>query len=150
MKKDGFTLTEILVTLGVLGILVAISLIALRTIRPDLQLSGATRELITDLRYVQQLTVTEQVEYSIRFYSTEKRYEIRKYGETTEILKTVSFPEEIIEVTINGLSNIDSDKEARYNPYGAVKESGSILLKNSENKTKTIEVRPSGFVRLGG
>lgn len=148
--QNGFTLTEILVTLSVLGILIAITLSVFRTIQPDLQLSGATRELITDLRYVQQLTVTEQVEHSIRFYSTEKRYEIRKYGETTEILKTVSLPEEIEEMTISGLSDIDSGKEARYNPYGAVKESGSILLENSENKTKTIKVEPSGFVKLGG
>jgi len=144
----GFTLTEILVTLGVLGILVAITLSVLRTVQPDLQLSGATRELITDLRYAQQLTITEQVEHSIRFYSAEKRYEIRRYGETTEILKTVSLPEEIEEMTISGLSDIDSGKEARYNPYGAIKDSGSILLENSEHQTRTIKVRPSGFVKI--
>lgn len=145
----GFTLTEILIAFSVLGVLVAISVPVLRNIQPDLQLSAASRDLVTNLRYAQQLSMTEQVEHSVRFYPEEKRYEIKRYGETTEVLKTVSFPEKIISVTINGLSSIDSDKEARYNPYGAVKDSGSILLENSENQTKTIEVRPSGFVKLG-
>ena len=41
-----------------------------------------------------------------------------------------------------------SDEEVVFNPYGAVKEMGSVSLINIEEKIKIIEVRPSGFVKI--
>ena len=145
--SQGFSLIEMLIVVGIIGILVGISAKTIINLQPDLKLSGACRELITDIRYAQQLAVSEQVEHGLYLCDSEKRYEVRRYGETTEILKAVSFPEEIIEINISGLTSIDSNKEARYNFYGTVKDYGTISLKNSENKIKTIEIRPSGFTR---
>ena len=53
-------------------------------------------------------------------------------------------PEEITTLTVAGFTN----DEVRYNPYGAVKEAGTITLKNTKNDTKTILVKPSGFVEI--
>ena len=41
-----------------------------------------------------------------------------------------------------------SDEKVVFNPYGAVKEMGSVSLINIEQKIKIIEVRPSGFVKI--
>ena len=41
-----------------------------------------------------------------------------------------------------------SGDEVVFNPYGAVKEMGSVSLINIEQKVKIIEVRPSGFVKI--
>lgn len=147
MKKRSFTLIELLVIIGIIGILVLISVPAFRTFQPFFQLSGTTRNLVSNLRYTQQLAVTEQVEYCLQLpsnFPTDKKYQIIQCEETQPI-KESSFPDEIINLTINpSLTN----NEVRYNSFGAVKERTNITLENTENKTKTIEVKPSGFVRI--
>lgn len=150
ISRNGFTLMEFLVIIGIIGILALIGIPTFRSYQPTLQLSGSVRNLVSDLRYAQQLAVTEQIEYGVRFSTTTdpKYYQIIKYGGTTSTVKTVEFPEEIIRVSISDLSDINSDKEARYIPYGSVREEGEITLENSKNATTTIEVRPSGFVKI--
>lgn len=147
ISRNGFTLMEFLVIIGIIGILVLIGIPTFRNIQPNLQLSGVTRELITDLRYAQQLTVTEQVEHGVLFDSAQKKYQVIKHGEGTEdtVLKEKSLPREIKTLTITGLTN---NNEARFNPYGAVKEIGTITLININEEMKIIDVRPSGFVRI--
>jgi len=134
---------EILVIIGILGILTIMTIPALRTFQFGLQLNGVSRELISDLRYAQQLTVTEQVEYCVLFFSIDKKYQIIQCGESQPIKEKI-LPNEIKSLTTAGFSN----DEVRYNPYGAVKEAGSITLENTKNETKTILVRPSGFVKI--
>jgi len=140
--KKAFTLMEILIVISIFGILFLISIPVFKSFQPTLQLNGVVRNLVSDLRYTQQLAVTEQFDYCLQFFSTEK-YQIIQCGGTQPV-KEIFLPEEIIELIINpALSN----NEIRYNPYGAVKESAAITLKNSKDKTKIVEVRPSGFVR---
>ena len=141
MRKDSFTLTELLVIIGIIGILTLISIPAFRLFQPTLQLSSLSRELVSDLRYAQQLTLTEQIEYCIKFFPLEKKYQLLQCEETTPLKEKV-LPEENTDLTVVGFT----DNEVRYNPYGAVSEEGTITLKNSKNETKTILVKPSGFV----
>lgn len=145
-KKTGFTLVEILVVIAIIVIIIGISIPTFRTFQPTLRLNGVVRELVSDLRYAQQLAVTEQLEYCLRFFPGNKKYELIKCQdpEAEEILKTV-FLQDISSMVIAGFN---FDNEARYNPYGAVKESGNIVLENSEGKIKTVEVRPSGFIKI--
>lgn len=137
-----FTLIEFLIIIGIVGILSLFAIPAFKTFQPALQLSGITQELVGDFRYVQQLTVTEQKEHCIQFFPLEKKYQLKKCE--GELIKEKIFPKEIESLSVSGFTG----NEARYNPYGAVKESGSIILKNTKNETKTISVKPSGFVEV--
>jgi prepilin-type N-terminal cleavage/methylation domain-containing protein len=141
--KQGITLIELLTVIAVIGILALASIPAFRAYGPRLELSGTVRDLISDLRYIQQLAVTEQKECCIKFFPAEKKYQILQCGEET-ILKEKILPEEIQTLIVSGLT----DNEVRYNPYGAVRESGSIVLNNTKNQTKTISIKPSGFVEV--
>lgn len=145
----GFTLTEFIVVLGIVIVLASISVLSYRNIRPGLQLSGATRNLITDLRYAQQLAVSEQVDHGVWFSTTtEDKYQIiRHQNSATTTIKEVVLEEQGISLQqISPFTN----NEVRFNPYGATKnsESGTITLKNTKNATITIEIRPSGFVKI--
>ncbi len=142
-ERGGFTLIELLVIIGIIAILIGISVATFRSFQPDLQLSGVVRNLIIDLRYAQQLTVTEQVEYCVRFFQLEKKYQIIQCDQPSPLLEKL-LSGEIKTLTVSGLSN----NEVRFNPYGAVKESGTVILENTKDKTKTIDIRPSGFVRI--
>ena len=141
--KKGFTLIEMLIIIGVIVILIGISIPGFKSFQPTFQLSGDIRDLITDLRYAQQLTVTEQLEHCVRFFPEQKEYKIIQCQdpEAEEILKTISL-QEIDSITVTDFSN----NEVRYNPYGAVKKDGTIALEIN-GKIKTIGVRPSGFVK---
>lgn len=142
--KKGFTLTEILIIIGIIAVLVGIGIPVFRSYQPTLQLNGAVRNLVSDLRYTQQLAVTQQLEHCVRFFSEDKKYKIIQCQnpEAEEILKTISV-QEINSITVTDFSN----NEARYNPYGAVKKDGTVILEVN-GKTKTIKVRPSGFVKI--
>lgn len=142
-NANAFSLIEILVVLTVVCIIIGITIPAFITIRPDLQLNASARDFVTDLRYAQQLAIMEQIEYCAKFFLSEKKYQILQCGQSI-VVSEKSFPDEITEVVIIGFSN----NETRFNPYGAAKESGSIILKNTKNNTKTIEVGPAGFIKI--
>ena len=145
--QNSFTLMEALIVVAIIGVLALISFPVLRNFQPTLQLNGIVRELVSNLRFTQQLAVSEQVEYCFVLpddFPFNREYQIIQCGES-QSFKQGLIPEEIIGLTIvPSLSN----NEVRYNSYGAVKESAQITIENVQNKTKTINVRPSGFIRV--
>jgi len=147
MPQKSFTLIELLTVMVVIGILVLVGMPALRNFQPTLKLNGIVRSLMSDLRLTQQLAISEQLEYCLVLpepFPSDRNYQIIQCDQA-EVFKQVFIPEEI-----TGLSIIPSlsNSEVRYNPYGSVKESAQIILENINNKTKTIDVRPSGFIRI--
>jgi len=141
-----FTLTEFLIVIAILVTLALISIPVFRVLWPAFELSGAIRNLSTDLHYAQQLAVTEQINHGVHFTSStnQHKYEMIKYNSTTTIIQSRTFPEKIQFHQISFSNN-----EVKFNPYGAAYEEGEITLINiSNNETSTIEVRPSGFVRI--
>jgi len=141
--KPGFSLIELLIIIGVIGILSLATIPAFRAYGSKLELSGTARELVGDLRYIQQMAVTEQKEYCIKFFPTEKKYQTLQCGAET-FLKEKILPEQIQTLTVEGFT----DNEVRYNPYGAVKEAGNAILTNIKSQIKTISIKPSGFVDI--
>jgi hypothetical protein len=136
-----FTITEVLVAIGVSIIILGTSLVVLSNFSPSIELNGTATDLVSDLRYAQQLAVSEQIKHGIQFFSAENRYQLIKYGETEEIVKEKNFPEGIFFQLINGLSL----NRVLFNPYGSVEEDGTVVIQNGTG-TKTILIKPSGFI----
>ncbi len=143
-NQKGLTLIELMTIIGILAILALLSMPFLRSFVPSIQLSGATRDLIADLRYAEQLSVTEQIEHGIRFSSSTNAYQLIKYGEPETEIQSKILPEKISFYSISGFTN----DEVKFNPYGAARETGLIILENSNNATTAIDVRPSGFIKI--
>jgi competence protein ComGD len=141
--KQGFTLIEIFTIIGIVVVFSFVIAPVFRSYGPSLGLSGAVRELVTDCRYAQQMAITEQKEYCLKFFPTEKKYQILKCGAQT-VIKEKTFSSQIQSLDLDGLVS----DEVRYNPYGAVSQSGNIILENVKNETKTISIKPSGFVEI--
>jgi len=141
----GFTLIEFLVVVVILGIILGIGFSLFSKLRPDFNLSSASQNLISDLNWAKSLSVEEQVEYGVKFFIEENKYQIIKYNDISQVISEKNLIENINFEKIEGFSN----NELRFNPYGTVRENGIItLINNKNNKTKTIEVRPSGFVKI--
>jgi len=141
--KKGFTLLEILAVLAIIGIISLISMPIYRQIKPTIALNSVTRDIVSDLRYAQQLAVTEQNNYSVLFDDTFNTYTIFN-TETNKIIKEESLKSDISIESINNLTN----NTATFNVTGAAIESGTITLINSNNATTTISIKPSGYVKI--
>lgn len=143
-NKNGYTLIETLVILGVIIILLLINLPLLQQYQPVMKLKGESRELATELRYAQQLTLTEQVVHLVRFFPSEEKYQVirAEEGQDEEIIKEVELTSPIIfqEITF-------TDNQLSFNTAGASSEAGQVTLTNNENYN-IVEVKPSGYVKI--
>lgn len=145
---EGFTLIEGLAVIAILLIITSVGVFGLSIVQPNLKLNGATRDLVSDLRYAQQLAVAEQIDYGVLFSTTtEDKYQIVKHEDGTTTIKEVNLEKDGI--YLDQISSF-TNNEVRFNPYGATSnsESGTITLRNNKNATATIEVGPAGFVKI--
>lgn len=137
-------LADLLIVIGIIALLSAIAIPYLRKYQPNLKLSATARDLASDLRYAQQLTVTEQKIYLVSFDAAGDEYSILKIDTATTTVKTVSLDSEVSFKEITGLA----DNQAIFNFYGGVSQPGQIVLTNINNATSTINIKPSGYVEL--
>ena len=135
---------SILVSVGVMALIVTLTIPYLRKYQPNLKLNDAARELTTDLRYAQQLTITEQIIHIVELDILNDSYKILKIDAATTTVKQNNFPSEVSFQQITGLT----DDQVVFNSYGGVSESGEIILVNTSGATAIINVKPSGYVEL--
>lgn len=140
----GSALVNILVACGIIAVMATIAIPAVRQYQPNVKLKAEGRRLISDLRYAQQLTITEQKVYYVEMDMVSARYQIIKQEEPETPLKTVNLDEE---VNFQQIIDLDNNRVV-FNSYGAVSQAGQIVLVNSQDKTITINVKPSGYVQL--
>jgi len=143
-NQKGSMLADLLVVMGIIALLSTISIPYLRKYQPNLKLSAAARNLTTDLRYAQQLTITEQNIYQVVFDLIDNTYEIQKIDTATTSIKLVNLDSEISIKQITDLT----DNKVVFNYYGGVSQSGQIILTNINNTEATINIKPSGYVQL--
>lgn len=137
-------LIDLLVVLGIIALLSTLAIPYLKKYQPNLKLSAAARNLTADLRYAQQLTITEQKVYQIAFDLASNKYQIQKIDAATTIIKTVIFESEISLKQIDDLT----DNKVVFNYYGGVSQAGKIILTNVNDATAIINIKPSGYVQL--
>lgn len=145
MKKqpNGFTLLEMLVAISIITVIVVIGLPFYRNLMQNLNLSSATRTMASDLRYAQQLSVTSQVNHQVIFDLISESYQI-KNSQTQTIIKIAPLPDDISLDSVNDLP----DNTITFNATGAATSTGTIILSNLNYKTSTIEIKPSGYVKI--
>jgi prepilin-type N-terminal cleavage/methylation domain-containing protein len=141
---NGFTLIEMIVVVSILSILTTIVLPNLSRWYASIKINGARRDLISDLRLIQQNTVTSQTNHSIQINVPQNKYSLTKKNSPDEIIKTVNLPEGI---TISALNLVPEVTEIEFNAAGAPTAIGTITVSNYYGITKTVEVTPSGFVK---
>lgn len=143
IKSRGFTTVELLTIIAIIGILAIISVPAYRQISPTINLNSTTRELSSDLRYAQQLAVTEQIAYAVNFDLDNNQYTIIN-TQSESIIKTKSLDSQ---VNIENIIDL-TDDTVTFNATGAASENGKITLINQNGRQITIEIKPSGYVKV--
>ena len=143
-NQRGTLLMKTLVAFGIIALLTTISLPYLRKYQPNLKLNSTARDLTADLRYTQQLTITEQIVYQVYLDTGNNSYQIIKTGAATTTIRDVDLPSQVSFLQVTDLTN----NTVSFNSYGGVSESGQIVLTNINDRLAVINIRPSGYVQL--
>ena len=142
-NKFGFSLTELLVVIAIIGIISLIGLPVYKSITPNIVLNSSVRDMASDLRYAQQLAVTEQKMYSVRFDILNNSYYVFQ-AESQNVIRSRVINSQVKINSITGLSS----STASFTVTGASIESGEIILANKNGKINIIEIKPSGYVKI--
>lgn len=143
--KKAFSLTELIITLAVIGILTAILVPAISSYLPFWQLNGSTRLIVNKLRQAQEEAVTTQNQHLIRFNPTASpcTYELIKIDEGETVLETITMP---ANVTLT-LDSTIADNQIIFSADGGPSANGNLVVTLGE-ASKTINVSPAGVIKL--
>lgn len=143
MKPKGFSAPELLIVMAVFILLSLVGMPLLVNYQKVTKLRSEARVLVTNLKYAQQLAVSEQVIYNVVLSTAAGSYQVIN-SETSSVRKTVTLDQEVRITGVNGLTN----STVAFTSTGSAIETGSIELANSNNETSTIQIKPSGYVQI--
>ncbi len=101
-NSRGFTLLELMIVVGILGILIAAVTVNMGPSRDHFKLHTTARKCVSDTRYAQQLSLDTKSRHGI--YLSTGGYDIRKV-DTGDVVKSVDFSNGIEYERIEGTSD---------------------------------------------
>jgi len=143
--KKAFSLTELIITLAVIGILTAILVPAISSYLPFWRLNGSARLIVNKLRQAQEEAVTTQSQHLIRFNPTASpcTYELIKIDSGETVLETITMP---TNVTLS-LDPTIADNQIIFSADGGPSANGNLTVTLGD-ASKTINVSPAGVIKL--
>lgn len=143
--ESGYFLLNILIAVSIIAFITALAFPYIRNYQPHLNLNSSKKELASELRHAQQLTITEQNVYGIELKEGSSGYKLLRIEDnTTSTIEESELGEGVI---INEVAS-SSDNVVEFNFYGGVDEACLIELKNSEEEIGRVRVKPSGYISL--
>lgn len=141
LNKNGFTLTEVLIVIAILGIVLAIAAPNFTRYRDNANLREAARDVSSDIQLYKQRAIAENTNYEISFSGN--NYTITK-GATTVATKTVGANNAYIKISESyPTGKIELDTR------GMLKPSGELKLKHSKRGSEaTITTSLTGRVSV--
>lgn len=145
MTQRGFSLLEVLAAIGIVIVISLFSLPAIRGSQKSSNLRTEARNLLTSLRLAQQRTLAEQTTYLVQLTTTSPQgWRTIRRSATDTTIEQHTLTSDVSWQSTGGFT----DNEIIFNTTGAVNQAGTITLLNSANQTMTVNVKPSGYVRV--
>lgn len=175
MKKDGFTLIELMVTIAIMGILAGIAIPNYNNWLPKSRVNGAARELFTEMQLARMRAISENNNYVITFSTSNNSYSIYddenndSNGQSGELVKTIDIDDrypgiEYGYIAGNNPSGNPITKEVTFSgtpprvtfkPTGLANKNGAVYLmpaadgaNSRKDRQRAIIVIRTGRVRL--
>jgi Tfp pilus assembly protein FimT len=136
-NSSGLTIMELILTMAILVILIAIASPLIAQFSSGYRLRGATREVATDLQFARLLAVKENKDFQVVFNSSS--YQVVRASDGF-VAKSRSFSIDYPEITLSTLA-------VTFNSRG--NSSSSTISVSNPTGTKNISVGSTGRVKLG-
>jgi len=152
--EAGFSLTELMVVLVIVGIMTAVALPGLNKFLRSVDLNGQVQQTATMIRVVRQRAITENNNYVLTWDDT-----VHGFGwydddnnngvkDVTEKRKDATSYAAWITVA-NSSTNPFGSVTTTFFPNGSASQSGTCLFTNSDGYTRSLSiVRPTGMVTV--
>lgn len=127
-KQKGFTLLETLLVLVIIGILSSLILPSVSNIISNHKLERVAKEIVSDMRYIQQLAISSEKNYRLILNNFESN------PPNTYYIKNVSDNKTIKKVILPSDISIYLSKRINFKPNGTT-ENATITLQNKNQKT---------------
>ncbi|MFH1749582.1 MAG: hypothetical protein ABH837_01660 [bacterium] len=164
MKLNSYSIIELTIVIGIIGILTAIMVPLLGSFAPQTRLNGDAKIILSSLRKVQQLSISGQRRYGIDFYPDEDRYTLFRRdingGVTITDIETINLSSgiNIQNINFDGVVQAVSPESIiriQFDSFGAPRDTddnhihAEIIINNQKNATLTIDVRKNtGHVKI--
>ena len=137
LNRAGFTVAELMVTIGVMGSLIAIAMPRFLATLPGLRLSDAARQVATDLQQLRMKAIAQNIPYQITFSTS--TYVLQKCsGSCTNDNGNITLPQGI---------TVTASAAPQFQTRGTAAASATITLTNSAGN-KYVCVKTVGRISI--
>jgi len=156
-RCGGFSAAELLVVVAMLAILATVSLPIFAATLKNARLSGAVRQLASDIRSARSLAVSKGGFYGIHTdgnrYRIVSSSDVTTWTSPTVITNWQDLSTQFVDVTIDSVGNGAPIGGPIFNTMGASVDSNNIVRSVNitladDSATKVIQVSPAGNVKL--
>ncbi len=156
LSRKGFTLVELIVAIGVLGILTGAITITVDGVNEDTRLSNAVTRALADLRYAHEMAMTHRRAVEVTILPGADRYEIRWQG-GAYLPSPVDKEDLIVEFNSGDYQGVDIVSSGfggalvfdhLGNPLDGSASLGAVKSAMHLNSTYHVVVYPSGYISM--
>lgn len=152
-NQNGFTIIELVVTLAIFGIMLAIALPSFLSYLPTMRLKGAARDISSTLQSARMEAVSRNTNCNVSFDINNKSYTVSCTNIATTLSTDISFGWGTDVNKDIGGGSLPSDGVALTNDTcyftsrGTV-NAGSIYIKNTKNQSYVVVISSGGRIDI--
>ena len=149
MRERGFTITELMVVVAIMGVLTAAATPSLLRWLTSIRMESATQEIASTLQLARVKAITQNTSIRINFDTAANTYQIQQRDSANlttwnNVEKAKKLPLGVTFVSITG-NPITFQSGRGSTPVG---NNGTVTLKNTQGKTTDVVVAQTGRVSV--